>query len=146
MPVTRRSVRGKKDTLVQAARRARARAIAPFSRFKVGAAIETSDGSIVTGCNIENVTYGLTMCAERVAVFTALAEGYRRFRRIAIVTDTPQPALPCGACRQILWEFAGNVEVISANRRRETARCRLRDLLPRPFDARFLRSRRKPVR
>ena len=146
MPVTRRSVRGKKDTLVQAARRARARAIAPFSRFKVGAAIETSDGSIVTGCNIENVTYGLTMCAERVAVFTALAEGYRRFRRIAIVTDTPQPALPCRACRQILWEFAGNVEVISANRRRETARCRLRDLLPCPFDARFLRSRRKPVR
>jgi cytidine deaminase len=124
--------------LVAAARAARRRAHAPFSGFKVGAALECVDGTVVTGCNIENATYGLTICAERVAVFKAVSEGHRRFRRIAVATDTRAPASPCGPCRQILWEFAGDIEVILANLRRETGRYRLKDLLPLPFDARLL--------
>ena len=125
--------------LVSAARVARAFARAEFSRCKVGAALETADGTVVTGCNIENATYGLTMCAERVAMFKALSEGHRAFRRIAIVANTKGPASPCGACRQILWEFGGNLEVILANLRRETGRYTLGELLPIPFDARLLR-------
>ena len=124
--------------LVAAARRARRHAHAGFSGFKVGAALETPDGTIITGCNIENATYGLTICAERVAMFKALSEGHREFRRIAIVADTANPTPPCGACRQILWEFGGDLEVILANLRREHARHQLRDLLPLPFDARLL--------
>ena len=125
--------------LIAAARRARRSAHAPFSRFKVGAAIEAADGTLVTGCNIENATYGLTICAERVAMFKALSDGHRVFRRIAIVADTAAAAPPCGACRQILWEFGGDLEVILANLRRETARHRLSALLPLPFDARSLK-------
>ena len=124
--------------LIRAARQARRRAHAPFSNFKVGAALETADGTIVTGCNIENASYGLTMCAERVAMFKALSEGHRRFRRIAVVADTQEVSTPCGACRQILWEFGGDLEVILANLRRETGRRRLSELLPLPFDARLL--------
>ncbi|MGE0446117.1 MAG: cytidine deaminase [Vicinamibacterales bacterium] len=127
------------DALVRAARRARRHARAPFSGFKVGAALETADGTIVTGCNIENASYGLTMCAERVAMFKALSEGHRRFRRIAIVADAATPTPPCGACRQILWEYGGDLEVILANTRRETGRHQMRDLLPRAFDARSLK-------
>ena len=123
--------------LIRAARAARRRAHAPFSGFKVGAAIETVDGTIVTGCNIENASYGLTMCAERVAMFKALSEGHRRFRRIVVVADTAAPTPPCGACRQILWEFGGDLEVILANLRRVTGRMRLGELLPLPFDARL---------
>ena len=125
--------------LLRAARQARRHAHAAFSKFKVGAALETADGTIVTGCNIENATYGLTMCAERVAMFKALSEGHRRFRRIAIVADTSEPTPPCGACRQILWEFGGDLEIVLANLRRETARHQLRALLPEPFDARLLK-------
>lgn len=127
------------DPLVAAARRARRRAIAPYSGFKVGAALEAADGTVIAGCNIENATYGLTLCAERVAMFTALAAGHRRFRRIAIVADTPAPTPPCGSCRQILWEFAGDLEIVLANLRRETGRYRMSDLLPLPFDRRLLR-------
>jgi cytidine deaminase len=125
--------------LIDAARKARLNAVADYSNFKVGAAIETGDGTIVTGCNIENSTYGLTLCAERVAMFKALSEGYRTFRRIAVAFDTKAPTPPCGACRQILWEFAGDIEVVMANLRRETARLRMKDLLPLPFDGRLLR-------
>jgi cytidine deaminase len=128
----------KESDLISAARRARRNARADFSGFKVGAALETFSGSIVTGCNIENATYGLTMCAERVAMFKALSEGHRRFRRIIIVADTMAPTPPCGACRQILWEFGGDLDVILANLRRETGRYRVSDLLPLPFDARLL--------
>jgi cytidine deaminase len=127
------------DALVVAARTARRRAVAPYSGFRVGAALETAAGIVVTGCNVENATYGLTICAERVAMFTALAAGHRRFRRIAVVADTTDPTPPCGACRQILWEFAGDLEVVLANLRRETGRHRLSDLLPMPFDRRLLR-------
>ena len=126
------------DPLVVAARRARRRAIAPYSGFAVGAALETPDRVVVTGCNIENATYGLTICAERVAMFTALAAGHRRFTRIAVVADTAEPTPPCGACRQILWEFAGDIEIVLANLRRQTGRYRLSDLLPVPFDRRLL--------
>ena len=126
------------DPLVTAARLARRHAVATYSGFKVGAALETAEGHVVTGCNIENATYGLTMCAERVAMFTALAAGPRRFRRVAVGADTPDPTPPCGACRQILWEFGGDLEVILANLRREAGRHRLSDLLPLPFDRRLL--------
>jgi cytidine deaminase len=124
--------------LVGAARRAREHADAAFSNFKVGAALETADGIVVTGCNIENATYGLTMCAERVAMFKALSEGHRAFTRIAIVADTEAPTPPCGACRQILWEFGGNLEIRLGNLTKESAAHRLQDLLPFPFDARLL--------
>ena len=127
-----------KDRLVAAARAARENAVAAFSGFKVGAALETADGTIITGCNVENATYGLTVCAERIAMFKALSEGHRTFRRVAIVADTEAPTPPCGACRQILWEFGGDLEVILANLKRETGRHQLKDLLPLPFDARLL--------
>ena len=124
--------------LIAAARQARRHARAAFSSFKVGAALETRDGAIVTGCNIENATYGLTICAESVAMFKAVSEGHRHFRRVAIVADTQSPTPPCGACRQILWEFGGDLEVVLANLRRQHGRYRLGDLLPLPFDARIL--------
>ena len=124
--------------LVDAARAARRFAVAPFSNFAVGAALETADGVVVTGCNVENATYGLTVCAERVAMFTALAAGHRRFRRIAVVADTDAPTPPCGACRQILWEFGGDLEVVLANETAVTARHRLAALFPHPFDGRLL--------
>jgi cytidine deaminase len=126
--------------LIAAARGARLRAVAPFSGFKVGAALETEDGTVITGCNIENASYGLTMCAERVAVFKAVSEGHRRFRRIAVVADTPAPTPPCGACRQILWEHTGDIEVVLANLERQTGRHHLKALLPLPFDAAVLSS------
>jgi cytidine deaminase len=124
--------------LVGAARRARENADAAFSKFKVGAALETADGTIVTGCNVENATYGLTICAERVAMFKALSDGHRAFVRVAVVADTSSPTPPCGACRQILWEFGGNLEVILANLTEEKGVHQLKDLLPLPFDARLL--------
>ena len=124
--------------LVAAARRAREFADAAFSKFKVGAALETADGQIITGCNIENATYGLTICAERVAMFKALSEGHRAFTRIAIVADTEAPTPPCGACRQILWEFGGNLEILLGNLKEEKGTHHLKNLLPLPFDARLL--------
>jgi len=127
--------------LVGAARRAREHADAAFSHFKVGAALEAADGMVITGCNIENATYGLTICAERVAMFKALSEGHRAFSRIVVVADTDAPTPPCGACRQILWEFGGNLEITLANLTGATANYRLKDLLPLPFDARLLGDR-----
>jgi cytidine deaminase len=126
------------DGLVEAARRAREHAVADFSHFKVGAALEAADGTVITGCNVENATYGLTLCAERVAMFKALSEGHRAFRRVAVVADTEAPTPPCGACRQILWEFGGDLEVVLANLSQETGRHRLSQLLPLPFDVRLL--------
>ena len=126
------------DDLIAAARQARQHAHAAYSNFKVGAALETADGVVVTGCNIENATYGLTICAERVAMFKALSEGHRHFTRIAIVADTGAPTPPCGACRQILWEFGGDLDVTLANLTEITGLHTLKDLLPLPFDARLL--------
>jgi cytidine deaminase len=124
--------------LVDAALAARQHARAAFSNFKVGAALEDETGRIFTGCNVENATYGLTMCAERVAVFKAVSEGAQKFRRIAVAADTDLLTPPCGACRQILWEFCGDVELTLVNLEGKTETLRLKDLFPRPFDASFL--------
>jgi cytidine deaminase len=126
------------QALVVAATDARTRAHARYSRFLVGAALETNDGTVVTGCNIENATYGLTLCAERVALVKALSDGHAIFTRIAVVADTDDPTPPCGPCRQLLWEYCGDIEVVLANLERTTARLRLSALLPMPFDARLL--------
>lgn len=133
------TVRRKGPTeLITAARHARRRARAGYSGFTVGAALRTADGQVVAGCNIESASYGLTMCAERVALFKALADGHRAFSQLAIVAHAATPTPPCGACRQLLWEYAGDIEVILATPRRETARYRLSELLPAPFDGRSL--------
>ena len=130
--------------LVAAARHARRHAFVPYSKFAVGAAVEVSGGAIVTGCNIESASYGLTLCAERVAIFRAVAEGHRRFRRIAIVTAMRRRTPPCGACRQVLWELGGDLEVVVANLHRELGCFRLSDLLPHAFDASLFAPRRRP--
>jgi cytidine deaminase len=128
------------DALVEAARAARLNARAAYSGFLVGAALECADGTVVTGCNIENATFGLTVCAERVALLKALSEGRDAFVRIAVVAGIDRPTPPCGPCRQLLWEYAGDIEVVLANLERETARYRLADLFPVPFDGRNLTS------
>ena len=126
------------NKLIEAALAAREHAHAPFSKFKVGAALEDESGRIFTGCNVENATYGLTVCAERVAVFKAISEGVRKFRRIAVAADTDALTPPCGACRQILWEFCGNMEITLANLHGKNETMQLKDLFPRPFDASLL--------
>ena len=125
--------------LIAAAVRAREAAQAPFSGFRVGAALELPDGAIVTGCNIENASYSLTVCAERVALLKALSDGLTRFARIAVVADTAEPTPPCGPCRQLLWEYCGDIEVILANLQGPVGRHRLSALLPLPFDRRLLK-------
>jgi cytidine deaminase len=126
------------DPLVSAALDVRERAHAPFSNFKVGAALEDAAGRIHTGCNVENATYGLTLCAERVAVFKAISEGAGDFLRVVVAADSEVLTPPCGACRQILWEFCGDIEVILVNLSGKSESLRLGALFPRPFDASFL--------
>jgi cytidine deaminase len=126
------------DPLIAAALQARENAHAPFSKFKVGAAVEDGTGRIHSGCNVENATYGLTVCAERVAVFKAISEGARGFKRVAVVADTETLTPPCGACRQILWEFCGDAEIVLANLSGKSETLRLGDLFPRPFDSSFI--------
>ncbi len=126
------------DPLIEAALKAREHAHAPFSGFRVGAAVEDAEGRVYTGCNIENASYGLTLCAERVAVFKALSEGARRFKRIVVAADTDRLTPPCGSCRQVLWEFCGDVEVVLVNLAGSQESLRLSELLPRPFDASYL--------
>ncbi len=126
------------DPLIEAALRVRGNAHAPYSKFKVGAAVECEDGRVFAGCNIENATYGLTVCAERVALHNAISAGARRFTRIAVAADSERLTPPCGACRQILWEFCGDAEITLVNLAGQTETLRLRDLLPRPFDDSFL--------
>ena len=120
--------------LARLARKARLRAHAPFSRFKVGAALRTRTGEVVTGCNVENASYGLTLCAERVAVFKAVSEGIRSFEAIAVVADSRRLTPPCGPCRQILWEFCGDITVHMSDLHGRTRTMRLSELLPFPFD------------
>lgn len=126
------------DALLAAALAVRENAFAPFSKFKVGAAVEDESGRIHTGCNVENATYGLTVCAERVAIFKAISEGARQFKRVAVAADTEALTPPCGACRQILWEFCGDVEIVLVNPRGKTESYRLKELFPKPFDVSYL--------
>lgn len=126
------------DALITAARQARENAHAPFSGFRVGAALRAQTGRVFTGCNVENATLGLTCCAERVAIFKAISEGERGFEAIAVVADTDTLTPPCGACRQLIWEFCGDVPVILANLKNKTEIMRSGELLPKPFDSSFL--------
>jgi cytidine deaminase len=126
--------------LIVAASAVRLKAFAPYSRFQVGAALEAEDGTIIVGCNVESASYGLTLCAERVAICKGISEGFRCFKQVAIVTDTPQPTPPCGACRQLLWEFAPQAEVILANLSGTVLRFTMQQLLPHAFDAKQLGS------
>ena len=123
------------DTLISAAKQARENAHAPYSNFRVGAALRATSGRIFTGCNVENATYGLTVCAERVAILKAISEGERGFDAISVVTDTDALTPPCGACRQLIWEFCGDAPVILANLKGKTEVIQMRDLFPKPFDS-----------
>lgn len=129
---------GPEAVLLAAAVDARTHARADYSHFMVGAALETEDGRVIGGCNIENATYGLTLCAERVALVKALSEGDAVFTRLAVVADTAAPTPPCGPCRQLLWEYCGDIDIILGNLDGPTARYRLSALLPMPFDRRLL--------
>ncbi len=133
----------KLQQLLETAKTARLQSIAPFSNFLVGAAVETADGKTYTGCNIESASYGLTVCAERVAIWKALSQGERDFTGLAIVADTGTLTPPCGTCRQIIWEFAKNATIILGNLHGETEVVSIRELLPRAFDARFLTAARE---
>ena len=127
------------EKLIEAAAKARENAHAPYSNFKVGAAAATKNGKIFTGCNIENASYGLTVCAERVAIFKAISEGETEFESIVVVADTPELTPPCGACRQIIWEFCGDVPVVFANLKGDVETVPMKELLPRAFDMKFLK-------
>jgi cytidine deaminase len=129
---------GEYDALILAAKQARENAHAPFSDFRVGAAVRAKSGRIYTGCNVESASYGLTCCAERTAIFKAVSEGERGFEAIAVVTETDALTPPCGACRQIIWEFCGDVPVILANLKGKIELESAGKLLPRPFDSAFL--------
>lgn len=125
--------------LIDAARDVRENAYAPFSDFRVGAALETDDDEVITGCNVESASYGLTVCAERVAIWKAISQGKRKIKHIAVVADTEELTPPCGVCRQIIWEFGGDIPVILANLKGKTEVVQMRDLLPRAFDTKFLK-------
>jgi cytidine deaminase len=120
------------DSLISAARSAQARAYAPYSKFRVGAALEAADGTVFSGCNVENASYGLTICAERAAICAAVSAGAKRFRRAVVVSDVDPPAAPCGACRQVLAEFGLDLSIDGVGSKR-TVNWRLADLLPAAF-------------
>jgi cytidine deaminase len=125
--------------LIEAATAVRENSYAPFSKFRVGAALETDDGEVITGCNVESASYGLTVCAERVAIWKAISQGKRKIKHIAVVADTEELTPPCGVCRQIIWEFGGDIPVILANLKGKTEVVKMKDLLPRAFDTKFLK-------
>lgn len=125
--------------LIEAAMAVRENAYAPFSNFRVGAALETDDGELITGCNVESASYGLTVCAERVAIWKAISQGKRKIKHIAVVADTEELTPPCGVCRQIIWEFGGDIPVILSNLKGKTEVVQMKDLLPRAFDTKFLK-------
>lgn len=126
------------DPLFIAAAAARNKAHAPYSGFRVGAAVQAMDGIIHTGCNVESASFGLTICAERVAICKALSEGSRKFSRVAVYAETEELTPPCGACRQFLWELCGDIEVYLLNHKKQMVCYKLGDLLPLAFDARLL--------
>ncbi len=122
-----------RNALVEEARKARENAVAPFSRFKVGAALRTSGGKVFHGCNVENCSYGLTVCAERVALLSALAAGERKFTAVAVMTQSEEPSTPCGPCRQLMWEYCGDIDVTLSNLAGKTISYKLSELFPHPF-------------
>jgi cytidine deaminase len=126
-------------SLIKAATEARLQSVAPFSNFLVGAAVRTESGKVYTGCNVESASYGLTVCAERVAIWKALSEGERQFTELAVVADTEPLTPPCGTCRQIIWEFCKNATIVLANLDGGQETVAMKELLPRAFDARFLK-------
>ena len=128
-----------KKELIEAAIAVRENAYAPFSSFKVGSAIEMEDGEVIDGCNVESASYGLTVCAERVAIWKAISQGKRKIKHIAVVADTEELTPPCGVCRQIIWEFGGDIPVTMANLKGKTETVQMKDLLPRAFDTKFLK-------
>lgn len=127
------------DKLIAEAKIARERAYAPYSNFKVGAAVCGESGDIFIGCNVESASYGLTVCAERVAIWKGISRGEKRFSKIAVVVDTDDLTPPCGVCRQIIWEFCGDVPVVLANLEGKTETVQMSELLPRAFDSKFLK-------
>jgi cytidine deaminase len=127
------------QSLIEDATRARLQSVAPFSNFMVGAAVRAESGKVYIGCNVESASYGLTVCAERVAIWKALSEGERQFTELAVVADTESLTTPCGTCRQIIWEFCKHATIILANLRGQKETVSIKELLPRGFDARFLK-------
>ena len=127
------------QALVKAAREVREKAYAPYSEFRVGAAVRTKEGKIYTGCNVESASYGLTVCAERVAIWKAVSEGEKEFTNIAVVADTQELTPPCGVCRQIIWEFCNDIPVTFSNLNGKTETVTMKELLPRAFDTKFLK-------
>ncbi len=127
------------EKLIKAATDARENAYAPYSNFRVGAAVEAENGDIYIGCNVESASYGLTVCAERVAIWKGISVGEKRFKQIAVVVDTEELTPPCGVCRQIIWEFCGDVPVILANLHGKSETVMMSELLPRAFDSKFLK-------
>jgi cytidine deaminase len=127
------------DKLITAAIAVREKAYAPFSNFKVGAAVLTKAGKIYTGCNVESASFGLTVCAERVAIWKAVSEGEREFAHVVVVANTEELTPPCGVCRQIIWEFCGDSEITFANLKGKRETLRMKELLPRAFDTKFLK-------
>ena len=126
------------ESLIETAKRARLQSVAPFSKFQVGAAVKTAEGKVYTGCNVESASYGLTVCAERVAIWKALSEGERHFTEMAVVANTETLTPPCGTCRQIIWEFARDARIVFANLEGKSKEFHIAELLPHAFDARFL--------
>jgi cytidine deaminase len=122
------------QSLIDEAKLARENAAAPFSKFKVGAALRTTGGRVFRGCNVENATYGLTVCAERVALLSAIAQGERKFDAIAVVTQSDEPSTPCGPCRQLMWEYCGDIDVALANLTGQRVDYKLSTLFPHPFN------------
>lgn len=127
------------EELIGRAVDARSKAYAPYSNFKVGAALVAENGEVFTGCNVESASYGLTVCAERVAIWKAVSEGVTKFTEIAVVADTEELTPPCGVCRQIIWEFCGDIPVVLANLKGQSETVQMRELLPRAFDTKFLK-------
>ncbi len=121
------------EELIVLARKAQKNAYAPFSKFRVGVALVADDMQVFVGCNVENSSYGVTCCAERTALYTAIAKGVKKFKKLVIVTDSDDPTMPCGICRQALWEFSPNLEVVSVSKTGKIKRTKLEELLPQAF-------------
>lgn len=127
------------ENLIETTKKAFENAYAPYSKFRVGAVVETKAGKLYTGCNVESASYGLTVCAERVAIWKAVSEGEREFKQVCVVADTEELTPPCGVCRQIIWEFCGDIPIVFANLKGKYEILQMKDLLPRAFDTKFLK-------